>query len=48
MSWDTETADKCKLPELDPKFCDDCRCYAYCYRQLSMPLPETKEEEHDE
>lgn len=44
-NWYTETADKCKLPELDPKFCDDCCCYAYCYRQLSMPLPEPPKEE---
>lgn len=44
MSWDTETADKCKLPELDPKLCDDCRCYAYCYRQMKMEeMEETNE-----
>ena len=35
-NWDTETADKCKLPELIPEICDECRDYAYCHRQLTL------------
>ena len=35
-NWDTETADKCKLPELIPDICEGCRDYAYCHRQLTL------------
>ena len=35
-NWDTETADNCRLPELLPAICQDCRDYAYCYRQMSI------------
>lgn len=35
-NWDTETADRCRLPEMIPNICDDCRDYKYCYRQLSF------------
>lgn len=36
VNWDTQTADKCKLPEIMPDACNDCRDYAYCYRQLTL------------
>ena len=35
-TWDTETADNCRLPELDPDICDTCRDYQYCHRQMTM------------
>lgn len=35
-NWDTETADKCILPELIPDICDRCRDYPYCFRQMTM------------
>lgn len=35
-NWDTQTADKCKLPKLIPNICERCRDYAYCHRQLSF------------
>ena len=35
-NWDTETADNCRLPELIPGICEQCRDYAYCHRQLSL------------
>lgn len=35
-SWELETADKCRLPELIPNVCDGCRDYAYCHRQLTI------------
>lgn len=33
---ETETADKCKLPQYLPDICERCRCYRYCHRQLSF------------
>lgn len=36
MSWDTETADKCRLPELIPKICDNCRDHRYCHKQMTF------------
>lgn len=38
MNWDTETADKCKLPEYLPNACDKCRDYRYCHRQTQIRL----------
>lgn len=35
-NWDTETADKCRLPELIPNICEECRDYAYCHRQRTI------------
>lgn len=35
-NWDTETADKCSLPELIPDICDRCRDCSYCFRQMTM------------
>ena len=35
-NWDTETADKCRLPELIPDICEECRDYEYCRRQLNL------------
>lgn len=43
-NWDTETADTCKLPELIPDICNRCRCYDYCYRQMTLEDMEVKNE----
>lgn len=42
--WELETADNCKLPELIPNICDNCRDHAYCFRktQLSFDLFENE------
>lgn len=43
--WDTETADRCRLPELIPGICRRCRDYDYCHRQLSIAdMMEEKDE----
>jgi len=44
-NWDTETADKCRLPEYIPDICERCRDYAYCHRQLT--IDDVKEIEDD-
>ena len=31
-TWDIKTADNCKLPDLIPDICNNCRCYRYCNR----------------
>lgn len=31
-NWDTETADRCKLPDLLPEICERCRDKKYCRR----------------
>ena len=46
-NWDTETADKCKLPELIEGICEQCRDYDYCHRQLSFYGGEQNEQEND-
>lgn len=38
-NWDTRTADKCRLQELIPDICENCRTKRYCKRggvQLSI------------
>ena len=35
-TWDIKTADKCKLPELIPDICEDCRDYDYCHRERTI------------
>lgn len=42
-TWDTKTADTCRLPELIPNICEGCRDYAYCHRQLTL----FKEDKHE-
>ena len=42
-NWDTETADRCRLPELIPDICRRCRDYDYCHRQLSLFETEGKD-----
>ena len=34
--WDTETADRCKLPTLIRDICDRCRDYKYCHRPITL------------
>lgn len=29
-NWDTETANKCRLPDLIPGICEGCRDRRYC------------------
>lgn len=41
-NWDTETADNCRLPELIPGICDNCRDYRYCYKQTKLDLEDEK------
>ena len=47
-NWDTRTADKCRLPDLVPDICDNCRDYAYCHKQLDIfqILERNKQNEH--
>lgn len=35
-NWDTETADKCELPNLIKGICERCRDYAYCHRPIKL------------
>lgn len=35
-NWDTETAEKCRLPELIPDICLGCRDYDYCHKTMKM------------
>lgn len=43
-TWDIQTADNCRLPELIPNICEGCRTYAYCHRQLTLFKKEDKHE----
>lgn len=37
-NWDTRTALDCRLPELDPEFCQGCRDREFClhHRQITI------------
>lgn len=37
-NWDTRTALECKLPDVNPSFCDSCRDKNFCdhHRQISV------------
>ncbi len=48
VNWDTITADKCRLPELLPDSCKDCRDYDYCHRQLDFEDLNRKEKQDAE
>lgn len=48
-NWDTQTADRCTLPELIRGTCQRCRDRAYCYRQRSLfELKDEKAEKEKE
>lgn len=33
---EAESADSCRLPEIDTNACKGCRCEAYCFRQMTL------------
>lgn len=51
-NWDTRTADNCKLPDLMPEACDNCRDILYCKSKHGVQTTiwdflEPEEEEED-
>lgn len=37
MNWDIETAKACKIPDVMPEFCEQCRDIRYCEKyKLNM------------
>ena len=47
-SWDIETADRCKLPELIQGICERCRDCRYCRRPITLFDTFGKDGERDE